>query len=221
MSESIQRKVWSDFDGTAVKLAGRAKPRHWLKYPLASIEGYTDFLGGLQAGGVDVAGVVTRRPNILPRRIVTNRSIGKLGLSSFYSKEEQVVLTGSESRKAEFIADKALGTVVGLIDDRPHRVGPEIVRALSANQHRSLRSVVMLGVVDQPKASQYLVQFGEMISQEMKTYDLEYVTSDAADDGAALQIQGPDNRYKLVVVPLQPYSSHAGESFAEQILAEK
>jgi hypothetical protein len=131
MTEFATPELWSDFDGTAVELAKKHQPRNWRKYPLQMIDGYDEFLEGVSDGGIKLSGIVSRRPNIKQRRRVTMRSIEENGLDRFFP-EENVVLTGSEQSKAEFILKQAECGVVVLADDKPHKIGSEILKILQS-----------------------------------------------------------------------------------------
>ena len=119
------KELWSDFDGTAVGLKGKTDPRNWTKYPLPLKQGYANFLNGVHTSGVDIAGIVSRRPDIWPRRFVTHRSIAKLGLENYFN-DTNVILAGSEFLKAQHVVARASNKQVGIIDDKPHH---EIGRA--------------------------------------------------------------------------------------------
>ena len=195
--------MWSDFDGTAVELAGKMDPRNWLKYPLPMIPGYTDFLDGVEEGEVDIAGVVSRRPNIWPRRVVTERSIAQLGLSEYF-EGSHIHLAGSEIKKAGIVVARSIYADVGLVDDKPHRVGVEMIRVL---EQFGLPAVVKLGAVAHAGRTAYL--------DELK-YRAEFAGA-AVDESHDGQFNIAVGESTLRVVELEPYSFEAGQQFAEVI----
>jgi len=203
-------EVWSDFDGTGVIIAKKHNPRNWLKYPLPMIDGYADFLRGVQSGGVEIAGIVSRRPAI--RRTVTARSIAQLGLDEFFPGKHQVVLSGSETKKARHLVDRSEDRLVALVDDKPHRIGQELIDALaqtcdvpSADQesHRQ----VILGAVHHSKSEEYFAKLGEHVAARD---DVGYATNEQG-----LHIRG--SMFDLLVVQVEPYSHEAGLAFAREV----
>jgi len=134
----------SDFDGTAVE---KLKPKLWqprtrarnmFKYPLAGMDGYIDFLEGVNSTGVENGGVATIRKE-WARRWVTERSIRKLGMTGFFGDPESVFYGGNEGAKALRVADVALDETkpqtVGMIEDMPQKFVPELVERLDFAAH--------------------------------------------------------------------------------------
>ncbi len=115
---NINAQVWSDFDGTAVTLARRISVHNALKYPLRLMPGYLDFLEGLRLGGAEIAGVISRRPDIRPRRFVTARSVARLGMVTYFPETKNLVLAGSERAKANHLLNQDNDKPLGLIDDK-------------------------------------------------------------------------------------------------------
>lgn len=197
-------ELWSDFDGTAVGIKGKTDPRNWAKYPLPILPGYTNFLDGVRSSGVDIAGVVSRRPDIYPRRYVTQRSITRLGLQGYFGDGE-VILAGSERQKAQHVVDRVGEARVGLIDDKPHRVGVELVHALSET---AITGSLTLGVVKHDKSIGYVQRLREVVD------GIDGVEVDTALDGRFDIAVGDAT---LRVVEMMPYSVEAGQHFAEKI----
>jgi hypothetical protein len=220
MKEVVRPSLWSDFDGTAVKVLSKADPRNWAKYPIPKIDGYFNFLYGVRSMGVDVAGIVSRRPDILPRRIVTARSIAKLGLREFFKSPEQIVLTGSEAKKGAFVAEKSKATTVGLIDDKPHRVGPEILNKLLEEEPDERQPLseqarrVALGVVSHPKSTEYTERFIDGVREQTDETGIKVV--ERSNDHVFF-LHGPNYGFELSVVQLEPYSMYAGDVFATHL----
>jgi len=150
-------ELWSDFDGTAVKKYSIKNPARWLqnslKYPLPGLHGYAEFLAGVEAGGVAIGGVVSKRPDIFPRRWVTALSISQLGLKEFFGRDGQVILAGRESAKGRFVASRTRESVVGVIDDQPQNFVPALVDGLLAEANNGAEfGVAVVGVVDHPRS---------------------------------------------------------------------
>lgn len=212
MAEPREAELWSDMDGTGVELMPKRDPRNWAKYPLRMIDGYIDFLRGVQQGGVEIAGIVSRRPAYL-RKWVTARSIAKLGLDEMFPGEHQVVLAGSESRKAQHLVDRSRDHVVGMIDDKPHRLGEELLNLLAPIEPSEVvldtpgRHQLVLGAVDHPKADEYMDRLGDHVAAR-------------TDVGHAVNEQGLHIRggaFDLLVVQVQPYCVEAGLAFAADV----
>jgi hypothetical protein len=207
--------LWSDFDGTAVETVGMLNPRNWAKYPLDGVPGYAEFLEGVQEGGVAIGGLVSRRPDILPRRLVTGWSIAEAGLEGFFPTEDQRVLTGDEARKGIFVVGEAQkGQPVGMIDDKPHHIGPSLLAALIETPHDVQTPTITLGVVNHDRSEEYMMRFIEA-TRERRGEGRVSVTERVNDHTFALRAS--DYRFRLGVVRLPYYSGPAGEAFAEQL----
>lgn len=205
-------EVWSDLDGTGVALVKKYHPRNWTKYPLRVIPGYTDFLGGLQQGGVDIAGIVSRRP--AARRWVTTRSIAKLGLEEFFPDTHRIVLAGSETGKASRIATRSYDRSVGVIDDKPHRIGKELLDVLSHDMvgfdAEGDKRQVVLGAVDHEKSAEYFERLFEYI--EVRS-DVHCLANDS-------EIHATGLTFDLHVFQVAPYSTESGLAFARSMISE-
>lgn len=209
MSESLRRpRLWSDFDGTGVELVPKTNPRNWSKYPLRAIDGYVDFLRGVRDGGVEIAGVVSRRPAI--RKWVTARSIAKLGMDEVFPGAQPFVLAGSEDRKADFVANQSRFGKVGMIDDKPHKFGASLLRSLDASDGRpdGGRQTVIVGAVDHDKTGDYVDRFLEMAHNEFGIVPIK---------GEAGSHIVPSGNFIVHIVTIEPYSFEAGQAFAETL----
>lgn len=234
MSESIPT-VWSDFDGTAVKLPqdhrgyGVLDPRIWcrdaLKYPLDLVAGYPDFLRGLQASTAMLAGIVSRRAGI--RRAVTRWSFAAHGLAEFFP-DGTIVLAGSESKKAQHVVDAAQKssesssiTPVALIEDRPQRFGKPALQALvkAARVTEARHNPIVVGVTHHPRSQQYIDSLLAFAQELQLTVDgatlQESVISDGEQD---FRFTIPE-RSSLHIVQLPPYGHAAGQAFGETLLS--
>jgi len=216
----IQPRLWSDFDGTAVALARKTDPRNWSKYPLRGLAGYAEFLKGVRSTGVEIAGVVSRRPDIFPRRAATARSIAKLGFSEFFNRPEQVVHKGSEEAKWQFVLDQSRNTTIGMLDDKPHKFGAVLLGALTEPvQHLEVpRYPILLGVVSHDRSQEYIERLVEQA--EAKTTCGLHVTESwsGIDRAITTSFRLETESLNLHVMPLRPYSEQTGEAFGRAIL---
>lgn len=218
---------WSDFDGTAVAIASKADPRNWSKYPLRGLDGYVDFLEGVASTGAHFDGVVSRRPNILPRRLATHRSISKIGMGHLIEKPATVVLTGSEAAKAQLIATQSQERTIGLIDDKPHRVGVELLKILNKGvDEQPVRPVVVIGAVNRPGSRESIYRLEDFAHRLNRDYDsqddVKFFTEDSYFGTNLLlphRTLGYENTsFRLDVFSLAPYSHEAGVEFGEYLL---
>lgn len=219
MAEQPRPRLWSDFDGTAVEIVGKVNPRNWSKYPLAGMPGYVDFLRGVRNSGVDVAGVVSRRPNILPRRFVTARSVAQLGLGEFF-EPSQLVCAGSEAAKGQFVVEQSAEARVAIVDDKPHRAGQAVVNALlekfpvlTDDTDPTTRPQITVGVVAHPKSAEYMSRFIDELDQND---NLDQVVR--MDSHGMQGVQVSDPNFELTVLQLEPYSIATGHQFAAHLL---
>jgi len=216
MSRPSKPELWSDFDGTAVEIVSKFNPRNWSKYPLAGIPGYEEFLHGVLNEDVRIAGIISRRPNIAPRRYVTARSVGKLGLDrQLFIHPSQIVLTGSEEGKARHVVERSRDVRVGIIDDKPHRIGLALLDALLQEVPPTSEDgqLIALGVVSHGKSEDYTGRLMEAVGESDRDVTL-------SSNGDYPTFVGPSsNRFRLSVVQLDPYSVEAGNQFAHQIHA--
>lgn len=201
--------LWSDFDGTAVEIARRTQPRNWSKYPLPMVQGYADFLQGASDGGVEIGGVVSRRPDIFVRRYATMRSVSRLGLQQFFPDKSQLVHAGTEQAKGAFVAHQAETRVVGMLEDRPHLLGAVLLGIFNeAVSSKRPHYPIVMGVVARGALSQGYVKRLEGLVAE--TPDSETTQTHT---GFILQ-----NEYTcLEVESLQAYSHMAGVQFAQKL----
>lgn len=200
--------LWSDFDNTAVELARKSTLRGWTNYPLSGIHGYGDFLQGVESSGVNIAGIVSRRLNTFLNRRVTMRTIGDIGLSDFF-RERQIKLLNHEDRKARHIVEQGCSNVVGLIDDRPHRIGTAILRSLNTLQVDGEPSQIVLGAVTHRKTDEYIDRFVEHATH----LGLEFT-----ETGSAYTLQA--DRAQISIVKLGAYSFQSGRDFADYLIQD-
>ncbi len=212
--ETLSPILHSDFDGTAVETAPGLRERA-LKYPLAGIPGYRDFIRGVEAGGVTIGNIVSRRPDdpLGQRRSATTKSVKDIGMHDVFNAPPRILLEGSilkwwqsEARKAQYVAGFALERVVGMVDDKPHRVGIELARVLAAS--RVNRHPVVLGVVSHDKTDEYMDRFRDEVTE-----DFAVRRSDLQPDGISVSAGSSG----LDVVRLEPYAHDTGRDFAEAL----
>lgn len=206
IQESAVPRLWSDFDGTAVELASKTTLQGWLNYPMVGIQGYGDFLRGAQGRGVEIAGVVSRRLNTYLNRRATIRTIADLGLSDFFG-DRQILLVNNENRKARHIVEQSQTTRIGIIDDRPHRIGAALLQELKSTPRGEVPHQIVLGAVMHEKTQEYIdrlveasVGYGAEVAETPGGYTLH---NDAT---------------QITVVGLSAYSLECGQEFADCLL---
>lgn len=222
MSE-IQPRLWSDFDGTAVEKLSKKNPWQWrrnlLKTKLKGLPGYGSFLQGVESVGVEIAGVVSRRPEVWPRRGNTMRSIAELGIGNYFDAAK-VVLTGSEEAKGQFVLEQSRISTIGMLEDKPHKLGAVLLGALTEPaQHLEVpRHPILLGVVSHSRSQEYIERLVEQA--DAKTIGGLHVTESSCGGGRATStsFRLETEFLNLHVTPLQPYSEQAGEAFGRAIL---
>lgn len=226
MTENKPR-IWSDFDGTAVAKAYLLDPRNLTKYPLPEMEGYADFLRGAQLKDdidgaqdrIEIAGIVTKRPDIFIRRMVTARSVAKLGLKEFFPDHSQLIHTGHERLKATHLIHESETARIGMIEDRPQKLGAEILKIMAAQStNEEVERLIVLGVVSGDKSAAYndtLVNNAKSLYGDAEISEFDY----RADDN--LMNIGHRIRFGksvLEVVPLAQYSQSSGAHFSRHLL---
>ncbi len=218
-------KTHSDADGTAfekihwgpkeIRQKGAGKytldlARNMAKYPLGMVEEYPAFLRGVRAGGLVVGSLVTRRPDRLPRRMATKRSISDHGLGGFFYGDKRAIHAGSEYGKGVFLAQEATADgIVAFTDDRPERVGLELVKAFRDVPSNGFERHVVIGAVNTKERESRLDQLFTA-AETMGMVD----TLDGSDGGICIAGQG----FSVEVVKLAPYSEVAGKSFANAVI---
>lgn len=212
MSEIARPRLLSDFDGTALETVPKTNPRNWTKYPLAMVNGYLHFLGGVQSAGVEVASIVSRRPNILPRKLATMRSVGKLGMREFFQDDKQIVLAGSEKKKAQVVAREADSATVGFVDDKPNVFGIALINALNANKPEETFRSIVLGAVEVTGKWAKLRELAERAA-------LIDGVSVNTGMGRQLLICDEASSFRVQVVPLRPFDEiDVGFNFGKTII---
>lgn len=205
--------LFSDFDGTAVVTVPKWDPRNWLKYPLDMQPGYDDFLDGMVQTGVQLDSIVSVRPDIAPRRWVTDRSMRELGLTDYF---EDVHLTGKERAKAAVIVDRA-DTVgvqnVGMIDDRL-RIAAALIDVLNARPDEQQLDVT-LGVVPGKYHEQDPTDWLTTIALDAAKHEIDITGCETHANDAALVFAGTN--FIMTLVAVEAYTEQEGRLFAGQL----
>jgi predicted secreted acid phosphatase len=210
MYKEVARPVlWSDFDGTAVQLRPKRDPRNWAKYPMELQAGFLEFLQGVEEGGVELAGVVSRRPKL--RRYVTQRSMAKLGIDQYLSPQ-QIVLTGSEKAKGQFLADQSSNVPTAVLEDKPHKLVPEILKGMAQNaadewypaQH------LVIGVASHDRTKEYM---DKLVTQDIQLEHADNLS--VVGDEASCYIQAA--RFSVHAICIGAYSQESGHRFATNV----
>ena len=217
MSTSTRPILHTDFDGTAVEIAtGIANAR---KYPLVGIPGFRSFIEGVSETGVQIGQIVSRRPDDFfgQRRRVTERSVEDMGMADFFGHPSSIYLAGkftiseiwkkeSERLKAGYVASFARDRVVGMIDDKPHKVGTELISSLEDLDVNP--RTVLLGVVKHAKSIEYMTRLWQ--SAEDRRHRVEELTG-----GLGFRIS--NQSFELDVFQLPEYSFEAGQAFGSML----
>lgn len=221
-SRDVGVELWSDFDGTVVEKRKWYEPRNWTKYPLGGIEGYGDFIQGVEDAEVKIAGVISRRPDIAQRRHVTQKSIAALGLAGVFS-DESVHLLGSDGAKAAMLIDRSKEAVVGMIDDNSHDLALHALAQSALRRTGAHRHPIVLGAVSgtstDERVDNFLQDFrnlgivGSQVSVEENGYQSDGYTSDTIRVSTRNDIG-----LSLEIVALPEYSHSAGDAFARHLL---
>ncbi|HEY5668096.1 MAG TPA: hypothetical protein VIR03_02920 [Candidatus Saccharimonadales bacterium] len=221
MSETSP-ELWSDLDGTAVVKLSKLNPRNWLKYPLGAIAGYEDFVRGVGKAGVRMGGIVSIRPDILPRRLVTRRSMRQHGYDQLFPRSDQVILAGSEAEKARHLIERSREAPVCMIDDNPQHIGEALVTAMLAKPGRY---PILLGAVDNPQNEHRYSRFsGHVDWVNAWGPDKEKIRVERfMPEGMLGKLDMPGMHVgigaaALHFVQLPPYSAEAGQAFGGMML---
>lgn len=223
MLERATPEVLFDFDGSLVHLAKRSVSlQNALKYPMYARIESDRFIKGLASTGVEVGPIVSRRPRI-GRKFVTRKALSDTGLLRWFPDRDDVVLAGSvhpgrfrqsEERKAEIVLAHNESRVVGMIDDKPDKLGKLLLDGLLENDQTN--EPLILGVVPTPHSERrtsalltYAETHGWGITEqqqnqdEMTGYELQYGHS-----GIQLLVK---------VVQLDPFNYERGADFGRQL----
>ncbi len=224
----------SDFDGTAVE---KLEPKPWQvgthirnmgKWGLSMIPGYDDFIYGvLSVDGVDLSvGYLTVRKEWL-RRKATERTITKQGLDQFGRRAGSVQYAGTEALKGLHLANLAhleRPKIIGMIDDRPDRLVPNLVNSLSRIGHnpelQEAKSRVVIGVVDHRESLDRIMRAMEEVKVmgRANAWDgFYYGATQATNDRGEVVLNS--GKMEVAITQLPAYSYEAGVQFGERLVA--
>jgi hypothetical protein len=213
--------VLVDWDGTGVeKLDWKRHPiRNSRKSPLEPLYGFGDFLTGVEwTGNVEVGGIVSRRRSWQQRQRVTSRSIADAGVEQFFTPENTFLLD-NEKRKGRFIGRRALTGRIGFVEDRPHKLVPEIIRGFVVDSSFSDNKPhidIVMGVVNHPKMEERIAELHAVLQETKASLAVRGV--EHTQEGG-LEISGTSlaGNFGILVVPLEPYSFDTGLAFANTL----
>ena len=216
-----------DFDGTLMHLPHKFNLYgRMTKRGLYSKLGATDFIRGLISEGVEVGPIVSRRP---PLRMKTTRaSIGAAGLTQFFPDASNVILAGStaslaearasEQNKARVVVEHAEHKVVGMVEDKPHKLGRLLIDELL--EIDATREPIVLGIVPSPKRDEMIK---ELVDYARTISGLQYDQSVSQDGdlmaGHTFAYTGDGPHFTMQVTKLEPFSFESGQQFAKHLNA--
>lgn len=193
-------------DGTIIQTIFHHNPRNWLKLWPTGKAGYKQFLEALQSDGIAVHGLVSRRPNLWIIRWITQKTITRLKLTHYFPAEH-IVLAGSDEYKGTFVAEQASKSPVVMIEDKPYRIGPVMVKS----RLQTMGYPLTLAVVPHSRAAKYTLRLRKLLEQ------MPRVTIHT-DSDQQFSVYGSDPRRALMhVVVLQEYSAKSGRALAKQL----
>ncbi len=215
---SLKPIVNFDFDGTLVNIADEKNSwQNFTKSNLTPVEGARKFMQGLISTSVEIGNIVSRRPDIWQRRRVTMRSIDQAGLSDIFYLNESLNLEGvvlpwwtSETRKAKRVLLDAEHRVTGMVEDKPHKLGLEMIKLMV--KQGGVFEPIVLGVVDHPEAEARVTQLAECVLEDFgESVDI------TEGDGAMQFVKHSSGSFALDVVLLEPFSFAAGQDFGNRL----
>lgn len=215
MNEQAPRvRFLSDFDGTAVRKYPKRNLRSWSKYPLAGIPGYADFVAGVQETGISLDGVATVRKKWL-RRFVTERSVLKLGYGDIIFPGS-VRYAGNEEEKGRMIANETKRGVVGMIDDKPHKIGKVLLAHLAEGE---TDAPIVLGVVEHKRTEKYLGKLLQHARSEpgLRVFERQSFVPEGRE-GNTIGFTVDNGQQSLHVVRLGAYQTSTGRAFGRTLL---
>lgn len=215
---SLPPIVHFDFDGTLVRIAEEKYSwQNFTKQNLPPVDGAVEFLHGLISTRVDIGSIVSRRPDIWQRRRVTMESVVQAGLSEFFDSYETLSLEGlvlpwwvSETRKAKRVLHDAEHRVTGMIEDKPHNLGLEMIRLMM--KQGEVFEPIVLGVVDHPESESRVSRLVDGVRKEFG----ESVTV-SEEDGSMQFVKHTGGSFALDVVLLEPFNFDSGQDFGNRL----
>lgn len=212
-------EVWSDIDGTALEKLSAKNPRHWyrngLKRNLAGMQGYSDFLRGVQSEGVVVAGLVSKRYEWMRRR-TTARSVSQVGLTGFFGEGNgRVILAGGEKAKGRFVGERSRGRMIGMLEDRPHKFVKGLIHYATSVRNGDdtpQHHPILVGVVDGDGSRESVETLRNYVEYSMQ--EDVHVRDEIGTNSGLVVYADP---LTIHVTQLGQYSQASGEEFAQRL----
>ncbi len=162
-----------DFDGTLVDIAEKRWSRqNAYKYPMARRELATDLLEATsERGDVDNLGIITMRKAWLRRR-ATERVLVEAELDVHF-RPDQVHYAGNDRKKALHLGATAVerGSVVAILDDRPHKVGFEAVKAIAQGRMPEFGRLIVIAAEADSLSHPSIGRFADRLSEVAAVQD--------------------------------------------------
>lgn len=201
-------RAWFDLDGTIIQIAsGVRNMTKSSRIPL--VEGIGDFAQGVREGCVSIDGIVTRR-RPLWRNGVTRRTVNRYGLREMLGRDIQVKLTSDEPKKGAFLVARSLERPIGMIEDRPQRLGGVLLGALTAETATDASYSITIGVVPHDSAAERIEELSQVA---MALPNVAY----AENDYGGFVVRGETFQNGLHVVALGGYTRQEGQIFAQTL----
>lgn len=219
MSDKLSPVVHFDFDGTLVHLADKiVSLQNARKYPLPPVEGARGFIEGVKSQGVALGSIISRRPEMRER--ITAVSLRDTGLQGYFADPYMDVrLMGqlfpwwkSEANKAQEVARSAAVRVTGMVDDKPHKLGREMVNFMMAADAEQIFEPVVIGVADSPDAQTRISKLVDGVRDKFG----DAVTIDEENGGIQFS-KHSGGSFVLDVVMLEPFSFAVGAGFGQRL----
>jgi len=219
MIDKLSPIVHFDFDGTLVRVADRKYSRqNARKYPLQPVPGAIKFIEGFKSQGVDLGSIISRRPEMRER--ITRVSLRDAELQGYFPDSYMDIrLMGqlfpwwkSEANKAQEVVRSAADRVTGMVEDKPHNLGHEMIKIMMAADAEQIFEPVVVGVVDHPDAEKRISKLVDGVRGEFG----DTVTVDEENGGIQFS-KHSGGSFLLDVVLLDPFSFAAGAGFGERL----
>ncbi len=208
-SQRLSPEVLFDLDGTLANLPTSVFGK-MTKAGLTSVLGGPRFIRGLESTGVEIGPIASRRPEL--RRGVTERFVTRAGLSQWFGNVEDVQLCGnlsprnfgqSERDKARVVHAHAYDRAVGMIEDKPNKLGAELLDLLAT---LAAPKPILLGAVG-PDAERRTIAL--INSSVAKQFDIT-----PTQEGALFEM----GQATLEVVAIPKMDYYSGQNFGEHLL---
>ncbi len=185
--------------------------RRLTKIAQFSVLGAPRFIQGIEGAGVQIGPIVSRRPELY--RGVTERFVTRAGLSRWFGDEDNVELCGSlnparqgevEKDKASVVYEHAYYRVVGMVDDKPDKLGASLLTLLATKGPHSLNPI-LLGAVGAEAERRTKALMDSPVAQQ---FDIT-----PTPEGALFQRGLAE--FEVVIIPVMDFAS--GHNFGEYL----